>query len=134
MTSSGEALASFDEQWREFSGAWKKARSKASEKSIHDLRVSTRRLIAGLELVRGISKNKEIARVQKQFKKVLKRMGPLRDVQVQLENLARLRANEVITDFKGVLKRREKSEIKRIRRDLKRGDRRQLEKGIRDLW
>src|SRR5207247_73313 len=79
------------------------------------------------------SKNKEIARVRKQFKKVLKRMGPLRDVQVQLENLAGLRANEIITDFKGALKRREKSEIKRIRRDLKRGDRRQLEKGIRDL-
>src|SRR5260370_38376121 len=83
--------------------------------------------------MQAVSNSNESARVQKQFKKVLKRMGPLRDVQVQLENLARLRVNGVITDFKETLKRREKNTIKDIRRDLKRGERRRLEEGSEDL-
>ena len=57
--------------WKEFSETWKKARSKASVRSIHDLRVNTRRMIAKLELTRAISGNEEIAGVQKQLKKVL---------------------------------------------------------------
>jgi CHAD domain-containing protein len=133
MRRTNQPLSSFDEPWKEFSGAWKKARSEASEKFIHDLRVSTRRLIARLELTRALSNDEEIAAVQKQFKKVLKRMGPLRDVQVQLEGLARFRANGVITDFKRRLKRRENAKIQDIRRDLKCGKRRRLENAITNL-
>jgi hypothetical protein len=39
-------VVSFDKVWNEFSEAWKKARAKKSERSIHDLRVSTRRMIS----------------------------------------------------------------------------------------
>jgi len=133
MKQTTEPLPSFKKPWKEFSGAWKKARSEASEKFIHDLRVSTRRLIARLELTRAISKNEEIAAVQKQFKKVLKRMGPLRDVQVQLEGLERFRTNGIITDFKQNLKRRENASIKSIRRDLKSEKRRGLKNAIANL-
>jgi len=58
---------------------------------------------------------------------------PLRDVQVQLEGLARFRANGVITDFKRSLKRRENAKIKNIRKDLKSGKRRRLEDAIANL-
>src|SRR5947207_14409756 len=91
MAQTDQLLSSFDKSWDEFSGAWKKARSKASEKSIHDLRVGTRRLIARLELTRALSRNAEIADVQRRFKKILKRMGPLPEVQVQLESLSHMR-------------------------------------------
>jgi CHAD domain-containing protein len=82
MKRPGELLSLFDRSWEDFSGAWKKARAKASEKSIHDLRVSTCRLIATLELVRSLARREEVDHLQRSFKKVLKRMGPLRDVQV----------------------------------------------------
>jgi CHAD domain-containing protein len=133
MKRPNEALSSFVKPWQEFSGTWKKARSRGSEKSIHDLRVTTRRLIARLELARAVSNNAEISHVHKQLKKVLNRMGPLRDLQVELENLARLRVNGVLADFKRTLELRESSAIKDIRRDLKPGKRKRIDEGIRDL-
>src|SRR5882672_8508591 len=100
MTPTNTLLSSVDKSWKQFSSAWKKARSKGSEKAVHDLRVSTRRLIANLELARTISRDEKIAGVRKQFKKVLKRMGPLRDLQVQLENLSEIRAIDPVKDFR----------------------------------
>ncbi|HYR87092.1 MAG TPA: CHAD domain-containing protein [Terriglobia bacterium] len=131
MTQTNALLPSVDKSWKQFSSAWKKARAKGSEKAVHDLRVSTRRLIATLELAGAISKGKEIAGVQKQFKKVLKRMGPLRDIQVQLENLSQIRAIDPINDFKRSLERRERREIGSITKDLKRRRMRRLSEGLR---
>src|SRR5215475_678741 len=96
----------FDSSWKKFSVTWKKARSGASEKSIHDLRVSTRRLIAILELVRGLSRRHDIIQVQQSFKKVLKGMSPLRDVQVQLEEVSQLKQIGLVADFRCDLERR----------------------------
>src|SRR5215813_13787463 len=106
-----ELSSSFDNSWKRFSAAWKTARAKASEKSIHDLRVNTRRLIAALDLARALSKRDEIAELQRHFRKVLKRMGPLRDLQVQLENIAHLRQIGVIADYRKTLERRERRKI-----------------------
>src|SRR5438034_6928825 len=77
MKSPDEFLDTFDQTWNDFSAAWKKARRKASEKAVHDLRVNTRRLTATLELTRSLSKHEEIVKLQRGFKKVLKAMGPL---------------------------------------------------------
>jgi CHAD domain-containing protein len=120
-------LFSLDRTWSDFSNAWKKARSKSSEKSVHDLRVSTRRLIAILELANALSNRKEIPKLQKRLKKILKSMGPLRDVQVQLETVSHVGNGDLIADFKRTLKRREKREINRIPLELKRGRKDRLE-------
>jgi CHAD domain-containing protein len=133
MKRPGELLSSFDRSWDDFSGAWKKARAKASEKSIHDLRVSTRRLIATLELVRALAKRSEIDEMHRNFKKVLKRMGPLRDIQVQLEGVSRLSASGLIGDFKKMLERRERREIDKVRSELKRERKRHLSGNVKDV-
>jgi CHAD domain-containing protein len=133
MQTSDELLSSFDTSSKAFSAAWKEARAKASEKSIHDLRVSTRRLIATLELTQALSKNKEIAELQRRFKKVLKRMGPLRDVQVQLENVSEFRQDGPIVDFRRALQRRERREIKGVRGELHRRTKERLTDGIKDV-
>jgi len=133
MSDTHEVLASIHKPWKEFLKAWKQARSTASEKSIHDLRVSTRRMIASLEVVRAASSSQSVALLQKQFKKDLKRMGPLRDLQVQLEKLTRLRVNGVVTDFKRRLERREEDETKEIRDKLKPQERRQLERSLQEV-
>jgi len=133
MKSGADLLSSFDRSWKEFSKAWKSARSKGSEKSIHDLRVKTRRLIAVLELAQALSRRNGIDKLRRRFKKVLKSMGPLRDVQVQLENVSHIAKGRLIADFKDGLERRERREIKRIPGELKRGRKHRLTKDIKEL-
>jgi CHAD domain-containing protein len=133
MKSGAALLSSFDRSWKDFSDAWKKARSKASEKSIHDLRVKTRRFIAVLDLAQALSQRDGIASLQRRFKKVLKKMGPLRDVQVQLENVSQIPQAPVITAFKNRLERRERQAIKKIPTELKRGRRQRLAKDVKGV-
>jgi CHAD domain-containing protein len=118
---------------KDFSAAWKKARVKASEKSIHDLRVNTRRLIATLELVQASSKSSEIRKLRRRLKKVLKSMNSLRDVQVQLENTSQIPKLGLIAAFNRSLERRERREIERLGDKLKRGRRQQLTKEVEDV-
>ena len=133
MKRTDELVSSFNRSWKRFSGTWKKARTDASEKSVHDLRVNTRRIIATLELARVLSNRGNIAKVQRRFKKVLKSMGPLRDVQVQLDTVSRLRRGAVIGKFIRRLKRREGEEIQRIQNALKRGRKRRLAAEMKQL-
>src|SRR5262249_47045306 len=131
MTSTDEFRFLLDNSWKKFSATWKKARFRASEKSIHDLRVSSRRLIAILELVQALSKSNEIGEVRRNFKKVLKGMSPLRDVQVQLENVSHMKQVDLLVTFRRSLKRRERREIENIQNKLKRGRRRRLTDAVK---
>src|SRR5207245_10352284 len=126
MKRTDKLVSSFNRYGKRFSGTLKKARTDASEKSVHDLRVNTRRIIATLELARVLSNRGDIAKVQRRFKKVLKSMGPLRDVQVQLDTVSRLRRGAVIGKFIRRLKRREGEQIHRLQNALKRGRKRRL--------
>ena len=126
-------LSSLDQSWKNFSGAWKSARTKSSEKAIHDLRVNTRRLIAILELAKAVSGDGEIAKLQRRFKKVLKRMGPLRDTQVLLVNLSRVQQGGLVSDFKKTLEQKERREIDGIRDKLRRGRKQKLSKAVEDV-
>jgi len=128
-----ELLPVLDKSWKEFSRAWKKARAKASEKSIHDLRVNTRRLIATLELAQTLSKCDEITKLRRRLKKILKSMGALRDVQVQLQNASQIPPLGLIAAFKRGLQRRERREIDRLRNELKRGRRQRLTDAVADV-
>jgi CHAD domain-containing protein len=135
MKPAEKLLASFDALWDQFSTAWKKAKRDASEKSIHDLRVSTRRLISTLEMSRILSKNSEIPKLQSRFKKVLKHTGRLRDTQVRLESLSepKMPDTELVNEFRRMLKRRERRQIEGIRGALKRGTKRRLTNGFKDV-
>src|SRR5262245_26913325 len=126
MTPAEKLGSSLDKLWNEFSDAWRKARDQGSEKSIHDLRVRTRRLISTLEISRVLSRRPEIAKLQRQFKKVLKSTGDLRDVQVQIENTSEMRKSDLLEDFRRSLKRRERRAIDDIQGDLKRGLKKRL--------
>jgi CHAD domain-containing protein len=126
-------LSSLNQSWKNFSGAWKSARTKSSEKAVHDLRVSTRRLIAILELAKAVSGDTEIPKLQRRFKRVLKRMGPLRDTQVLLVNLSRVQKSGLVNKFKKTLEQRERHEIDGIRDELKRGRKQKLSKAVEDV-
>jgi CHAD domain-containing protein len=133
MTHSEELLLSLDKSWKQVSAAWKKARTKTSEGSVHDLRVSTRRLIAMLDMTQALSKDNHIPKLQRRFKKVLKRMGPVRDVQVQLGTVSRLRQAGLVQDFKRTLEKRERRAVSKIRKQLVKPAKRRLSAGVKDV-
>jgi CHAD domain-containing protein len=122
-----------DQAWKEFSDVWRKAREESSEKSVHNLRVSARRLIATLELIQGVSRQKEIPELNRTIKKVLSRMGRLRDVQVQLEKTARFQHRDCILSFNRTLERLERREIEKIHNHLKSGRRERLAIGMKKV-
>jgi CHAD domain-containing protein len=127
METSVELLSALDKSWNQFTRTWKKSRTKASEKSVHDLRVNTRRLMAALELTAAVCAPGDVRQLQRRLKKLLKGMGTLRDVQVQLELVSELKQIDVIAGFKRRLERRERREIATIQGELKRGRKRRLE-------
>ena len=133
MKPAEELLCSLDRSWNEFSKAWSKTRESASEKSVHALRVNTRRLIANLELARVLSKRTDIDRLQRRFKKVLKGMSTLRDIQVQLKTVSHVRKSQTIADFTGRLEHLEQQEIQHVPNELKRRKKRRLEREVKDL-
>src|SRR5216684_1637472 len=133
MKAREELFSSLDQHWTQFSKAWKKTRHNASEKSVHDLRVNTRRLIENLELARVLSKQDNVSRLKRRFKKLLKEMGALRDLQVQLETVSHTPRSPAITDFTQRLERRERREIENIQNDLKRPRKRRLTDEFKDV-
>jgi CHAD domain-containing protein len=133
MKSPDEFLLTFDKTWTAFSVAWKKAHAKASQKSVHDLRVNTRRLIATLELTRSISKHEDIVKLQRRFKKVLKSIGPLRDAQVQLKGISQVRLAGPIVDFQRSLQRRARRQMDGISKNLKPGMKDDLTDGVDEV-
>jgi len=130
---SNEVLSLFDEARKEFSHSWKDAHSKPSEKSVHYLRVNSRRLIATLELMQRLYRDQEIESLRGRVKKVLKRLGPLRDIQVQLETIVPFQQRKLIGDFKANLQRREQREIKKLHDELKGGKKNHLARAMRQV-
>src|SRR3989442_2397207 len=128
-----ELFCSLDQPWSEFSKAWKKTRHNASEKSVHDLRVNTRRLIENLELARALSKQNNVIRLKRRFKKLLKEMGTLRDLQVQLETVSHAPRSHAIIDFTQRLERLERREIENIQNDLKGARKRRLTDSFKEI-
>src|SRR5262245_79201 len=66
-------------------------------------------------------RHEEIESLRGRVKKVLKRLGALRDIQVQLETIVPFQQRKLIGDFKANLQRREQREIKKIHDELKGG-------------
>lgn len=128
-----ELLSSIDKSWTEFSRAWRRVRGKGSERSVHDLRVNARRLIAAVELARVLGRREYIVKLQPRFKKVLKDMGALRDLQVQLETLTQIEHAGVLAGFKRRLERRERQAIEKIQDDLKRKRKGRLAEAFRNM-
>jgi CHAD domain-containing protein len=116
--------------WTEFSAEWKNVRQKSSERHIHDLRVATRRAIAVTEIVFAITQDRRTRHLIRKFRKLLKRLGPLRELQVHLLK-SELGSSSLMKHFSGFLKQREKAEIRRLRRRMQDSTRKALRRDVR---
>jgi CHAD domain-containing protein len=106
------------EYWDQLRRSWKDVRRDASEASIHDLRVASRRLGAALGLVESILQEVSASKARRRLKKLMEKLGPLRDVQVQIGIVKKWRRKGGVEKFKELLQRTERRESGRIHRYL----------------
>ena len=70
--------------WSAIKKNWDKVTASASARSVHDLRVALRRLIVLMEVLDVLTDVKGISKQGRALKKLQDRLGPLRDIDVQL--------------------------------------------------
>jgi CHAD domain-containing protein len=133
MKSGEERFYSLDQPWSQFSKAWKRTRHKASERSVHDLRVNARRLIETLGLAQALTKQNDVTKLKRRIKKFLKTLSALHDIQVQLETIAHLPRSQTIIDFTQRLRCLERQEVDKIQNKLKRTRKRRLTDAFNEL-
>jgi CHAD domain-containing protein len=95
--------------------AWNDARRGLSEDHIHDLRVATRRMVSALLLLESILGEDETSKVRRRVKRVMKKLGLLRDIQVQISFVKKWKTTQSVADFLQSLERAEKREKARVR-------------------
>lgn len=79
-------------RWRKFTLELKRCQTGFAEESVHDLRVSIRRLNATLNFIRNILPEDRLQKMRRELSKLLGAFSPLRDVQVQMLSLVQLLA------------------------------------------
>ncbi len=109
-----------------------RCQKKSSEKSVHDLRIATRRMLALVELLRALRAGPPLKKLRKVFKQRLDSFDDLRDTQVQLQILQPLAADFAEAGlFARWLRRREKELRRELRRSIKDMRRRWVERRLK---
>lgn len=111
--------------WQKYKKQVHLSRDKISNRHIHDLRISTRKLEAILNLVNALHPTKRSRYLISLIKKVRKDLGPLRDIQVEAEMLKKhnnetpnLKNDSAFIRFIAKQKRRKKKEANRHLKDI----------------
>lgn len=121
-------------RWKIYRRAFAKCQRKLSEKSVHESRIETRRLLSLVELLRGFLGQGQFKKVRSELKQHLDVFDPLRDTQVQLLLLHQYRRQFPETKLlRKMLAQRERRCLKDVGRSLRRLRLRRLEKVFRGL-
>lgn len=112
---------SLELHWKRYRKALKRCQRKFSPKAIHAFRVETRRLLSRLELFGGFLPNQPLDKVRRLLKRNLDLLDDLRDTQVLLETLARMRRRSSAAQvFRASLLKREQRCIRRANKQIQR--------------
>lgn len=107
----------FDKHWKKFSAAWEKVRhcrDGCAVENVHELRVSDRRLVAILDIGLAQQHSNSISHLRERCMKILKCLGPLRDLQVEFIEMRAFKSIKETHSFRKYLKRAEKKEVQRV--------------------
>lgn len=97
----------------------KSARRNASPDSVHDARVSMRRLLSILDILEAVFPSRALSACRRELKEQLERFSALRDVQVQILSVKEmLPAYPELNPFYGSLLHEEQKAMKQIRKSL----------------
>jgi len=119
MRQGGQLVRVFDKLLKQFSATAHKVRRNPTGKGVHHLRVTTRRLIALLDLVPNLAESRKAKGARRRLKKVLKWTSPLRDLHVQGQKSLRMHQAD-LQKFHHTLQRKEKQEFRSVGKHLKR--------------
>ncbi len=81
-------IESLDSRWRKYKTELKNCRRNFSEEAVHDFRVSIRRLLAFLEMLRSILEYPKIRKIRRELKEQLVDLDDLRDTQTLLVDVS----------------------------------------------
>src|SRR5688500_11304938 len=81
-------LSSLDERWKKYRGQYKTCRMEFSEEAVHDLRVTARRMLAILDIARGLTPHARVQKARRDLKDMIEELDELRDVQVLLVEIS----------------------------------------------
>ena len=137
----GEVLAeSLEDRWKKFRRRLRKgvpdANRKSIDESVHDLRVSARRLLSVLEAMEPLVGGKASRRLSRRVDAILERLGPLRDSGVQLETISKITAPAsapALAPVKQQLIRKHGRQVRKLRARLSREDVGRLKDDVRRL-
>jgi CHAD domain-containing protein len=97
------------EYWKDFSRKWKDARHDLNEENVHDLRVASRRTVSGLSLLESILEDRP-SNARHRIKRLMHKLGPLRDIQVQISIVEKWTPTRTVKTFLKSLERTRKKE------------------------
>ncbi len=81
-------IDALDQRWENYRNQRKRCRTEFSEEAVHDLRVAARRMLALIEVLRGISPHPRLQKLRRAFKTQLDGFDELRDTQVILVEIS----------------------------------------------
>jgi CHAD domain-containing protein len=108
-----------DRAWRQFSRALRKTQSHCSERAVHDLRVTLRRLISMLQTFDQALRLDATRKPRRQLKKLLRLLSPVRDVHILCQYVNKLRSHHPgLKRLAKSLTRTERSMVRKAEKDL----------------
>ena len=111
-------LKAIDAYWDDTRTTWSDAQAKQDPDNVHELRVATRRLQASLSLLESVMRMRAASKATQRFRRLMKRLGPLRDIHVQLTLVKTWKKSETTSGFRAFLKELEREERRRVRKYL----------------
>ena len=113
-------LRSLESQWREYRKDFARCRRKFSEKSVHQFRVESRRLLSTIGVLKAVTPGNALSTARRALKKRLRIVAALRDVQVQLGTIGKLETSRPgLADFRRALAKRERRIAKSVARKFR---------------
>lgn len=112
-------LTTLHERSEKFGQELKTCREEFSEAAVHDLRVASRRLIAGLGMARALDPHPRLQKVRRLMKNQIDELDGLRDCQVMLVEVAEsLEEHPELASLHEYLLTREKRLLRKARRQV----------------
>lgn len=118
--------------WKNYRLELKRCRNEFSNEAVHDLRVSTRRVLALVELLNSISPRPRLQKMTRIFKEQLNELDELRDVQVMLADISEiLQELPQLQTFQKYLQYIEEKSKRTVRRQIKKFETIEIARRIR---
>ncbi len=121
-------LDSLDSLWVKYQERLSNCRKESSEGNVHKFRISNRRFLASVDMISTIYTSKYLEELRKLLKLQLKIFSNLRDTQVMINSITKIRKNYSVFDFFYYeLLAWEQSYIKKIEKKIKRVSKKEIE-------